>query len=341
MEVRKIIVWVLVDEYSGNASQCLGVAEALGLQYEVKRVAYNRLARLPNSLLGSKIFHITPESAARIHPPWPDIIIASGRRTVPVGRYVKRKSLDNVFLVQVMWPGAPTSDLDLISTPHHDNIGGRQDIVRTLGAPHNINEPELAAASARWVESLAGLSRPRIAVLVGGDTRRTKFSLTMARDLARDCSKISSLLGGSLMVSTSRRTNAAASRVFVNNLEGETQIFNWQERYDQNPYLGYLACSDAVIVTGDSMSMCTESCATGRPVFIFAPPGLATEKHRRLHENLYEYGAARPFPGGPVSKNFLNWTYPPINDAALISNEIRRRVGLPMGEVFERPLRGF
>ena len=341
MAVDKKVVWVLADEYSGNASQCVGVAEALGLRYEIKKIVYNKLARLPNRLLGSKIVHITSESAVGIRPPWPDIVIASGRRTVPIGRYIKSKSLESVFLTQIMWPGEPTCDLDLISTPHHDDIGRRQNIVRTLGAPHNINEPELAAASARWVECLASSSQPRIAVLVGGDTRRTKFSLSMARDLARACSQISSSLGGSLMVSTSRRTSMEAGRVFLSNLEGETQIFKWEESKGQNPYLGYLACSDAVVVTGDSMSMCTESCATGRPVFIFAPPGLATEKHRRLHKDLYEYGAARPFPDGLVPKNLLDWTYRPINDSVLISNEIRRRVGLPAGQVCEPSKQGF
>jgi len=340
MAVGEKVVWVLADEYSGNASQCVGVAEALGLGYQIKQVAYNKLARLPNRLLGSKLLHITRESAVGIRPPWPDIVIASGRRTVPVGRYIKRRSLGSVFLVQIMWPGEPTCDLDLISAPHHDDIGRRKNIVRTLGAPHNINEPQLAAASARWVECLAGLSRPRIAVLVGGDTRRTKFSPSMARDLARDCSQISSSLGGSLMVSTSRRTSAEVGRVFLNSLEGEVQVFNWEGSGSQNPYLGYLACSDAVIVTGDSMSMCTESCATGRPVFIFAPPGLATQKHRRLHKHLYEYGAARPLPGRLVPENLLDWTYQPINDSVLISDEIRRRVGLPTGQLCVPSKRG-
>ena len=341
MAVCKKVVWVLADEYAGNASQCLGVAQALGLPYQIKQVVYNKLGRLPNRLLGSKILHITPESAVEIRPPWPDIVIASGRRTVPLGRYIKRKSLENAFLAQIMWPGEPTCDLDLISTPHHDDIGRRKNIVRTLGAPHNINEPELAAASARWVECLASFSQPRIAVLVGGDTRRTQFSPSMARDLARGCSQISSSLGGSLMVSTSRRTSAEAGRVFLKNLEGETQIFNWEKRDGQNPYLGYLAYSDAAVVTGDSMSMCTESCATGRPVFIFAPPGLTTQKHRRLHTLLYDYGAARPFPAGLVPKNLLDWTYRPINDSVVISNEIRRRVGLPVGQIYEPSKRGF
>ncbi len=135
-------------------------------------------------------------------------------------------------------------------------------------------------------------------------------------------------LGGSLMVSTSRRTNPNTLRAFLESLDGEVKIFNWHEGKGQNPYLGYLALSDAVIVTGDSMSMCTEACATGRPVFIYAPVGMIAEKHNRLHKHLFEYGAARPLPENSFPKTLLSWTYPPINDASLVSNEIRKRIGL-------------
>ena len=326
MPIGKKVVWVLADERSGNVSQCIGVAEALGLGYKIKRISYNGWARLPNGLLGSRIWHILGDSARDICPPWPDVVITCGRRTVSVARYIKRMAANPVFLVQIMWPGQPTKGIDLISAPLHDEIGMQKDVVRTLGAPHSITKEILSEAFVSWEESFANLSRPRIAVLVGGNTRRTKYSPGMARDLGRNVSLIARVLGGSLMVSTSRRTSPEAVDTLVANLEGEIKLFNWNAERSQNPYLGYLAYSDAVIVTGDSMSMCTESCSTGRPVFIFSPSGLSTKKHERLHEALYDYGAARPCPEGPVRKSLLNWTYQPINDAVLVAGEIRQRL---------------
>ena len=88
MPIGKKVVWVLADERSGNVSQCVGVADALGLGYKIKRISYNGWARLPNGLLGSKIWHILGESARDICPPWPDIVITCGRRTVSVARYI-------------------------------------------------------------------------------------------------------------------------------------------------------------------------------------------------------------------------------------------------------------
>ena len=329
------VIWVLADEYSGNVSQCLGVAEALRLPYEVKRISYNKWARLPNYVLGSNILHITRESAEVICPPWPNLVIASGRRTVAVGRYIKKRSRASVFLAQIMWPGRPVGDLDLVSAPLHDDIGSKEDIVRTLGAPHNVTISRLAIASDVWREDLGTLSRPRIAVLMGGDTKRMDFSSVMAGDFGNRCSNMAKSLGGSLMVSTSRRTNPIAMRTFVESLEGEVKIFSWHEGGDPNPYLGYLALSDAVIVTGDSMSMCTEACATGRPVFIYAPIGMTAAKHTRLHKHLFEHGAARPLPEDSFPETLLNWTYPPINDSTLVSNEIRKRMGLSVSEANE------
>ena len=36
-----------------------------------------------------------------------------------------------------------------------------------------------------------------------------------------------------------------------------------------NPYLGFLALAERIIVTSDSMSMLVEAIATGKPVFVF------------------------------------------------------------------------
>ena len=65
-----------------------------------------------------------------------------------------------------------------------------------------------------------------------------------------------------------------------------------------NPYLGLLGAADAVIVTADSASMCTEACATGRPVFLFRPAAGGSAKLARLHAALEAAGYLRPL-GAP------------------------------------------
>ena len=319
-------VWILADERIGNIHQCLGVVEALNVPYRTKRLVYNQRARLPNLLLGRTLAHLKKESAAAIAPPWPDIVIAAGRRAAPVARAIKRRSGERAFLVQLMWPGAASADLNLIATPAHDRIRSRPNLLRTVGAPNHITPQRLAAVRETWRERLADVSPPRIAALVGGDTRHHRFTPALARELGRQASDLARKIDGSLMITTSRRTGAAASEALTASVGNRCHI--WRGDEEMNPYLAYLALSDILIVTGDSTSMCTEACATGRPVYIFAPNGATAAKHRLLHERLYARGCARPLTAAYADTDPMGWRYQPLNDAETIAREILRRTGL-------------
>ena len=328
MILAKKSVWVLADQYIGNLNQCLGVAEALGLPHHTKRISYNCLARLPNLILGSTLAHVSKSKASQISAPWPEVVIASGRRTVPVARAIKRFSGGQTFLVHTMWPGPPTDDLDLIATPLHDRPKKHANLIRTTGAPHNVTQKRLNTAAEDWRDRLGDVVRPRIALLVGGNTRRHKFTPTLATRLGQEVSNLVRKWGVGLMVSTSRRTDLVAREALLKSLEGCAEVYIWRDEHGDNPYLAYLALSDAVIVTGDSTSMCTEACATGRPVYIFAPARSTAPKHKRLHKMLYKYGSAQPLSAAISSTTLTGWTYEPINDAGIIAREIGRRIGL-------------
>jgi mitochondrial fission protein ELM1 len=88
---------------------------------------------------------------------------------------------------------------------------------------------------------------------------------------------------------------------------------------DENPYLGYLAVADAVIVTGDSVSMISDACFTGVPVYI-APMRDLPEKHRRFHVQMVEKRLVRPFTGG-----YFVYEYEPLDEASRVADEIRKR----------------
>ena len=79
--------------------------------------------------------------------------------------------------------------------------------------------------------------------------------------------------------------------------------------------------ADAVIVTGDSVSMCSEACATTGPVYIYAPEALSTAKHARLHSELFDKGYARPLAG-----RLETWTHAPLNPAEDVARAVRERI---------------
>ena len=92
------LIWALTDDRAGNVAQTLGVAEALGRPFQVKDLRYNPLARLPAVLQGALLIGLTPESRAQRTAPWPDLVIASGRRTAPAARWIKKRAAAAAWL---------------------------------------------------------------------------------------------------------------------------------------------------------------------------------------------------------------------------------------------------
>ncbi|CAA7611347.1 mitochondrial fission ELM1 family protein [Magnetospirillum sp. UT-4] len=314
-------VWVLADDRAGNVAQCLGVAEALGRPFAVKAVRYGRLGGLPNPLRGASLLGVTAETGAALAPPWPDLVIAAGRRTAPVARWIKRQC--GARLVQVMDPGPGGRDeFDLICVPNHDGAPPRgANVMAVTGAPHRVTAARLAAEAEVWRPRFAHLPRPWLALVVGGATRKRPFPPEMAAELGRRAAALAE--GGSLLVTTSRRTGADSEEALLAVLPEPRFVHRWGAGGD-NPYFGFLALADAVVVTGDSVSMACEACAAPAPLYLFAPPGWAADKHARLHAELYALGLARPLEEGT---RLQAWTHPPLNAAGAIAAEIIRRWG--------------
>lgn len=311
-------VWVLADDQPGNAAQCMGVAEALGFPFVTKTIRYTRWAMLPNWALGPSLRGVRADSRAELAAPWPDLVIAAGRRTAPVARWIGRRS--GARLVQVMDPGpGGRGDFALIAVPGHDDTPPKgANVMVTSGAPHRVTPERLRAAAAQWLPRLEHLPRPWVAVLVGGDTGRRRFTAAMARELGHLAGGLAD--GGSVLATTSRRTSAEAEAALIEALPAQGFVHRWRDGGD-NPYFGFLALADAVVVTGDSVSMACEACAVGVPVHVYAPAGWVVSKHARLHADLFRSGHAQLLAAGRGLGRATGG--PPLNVAATIAAAIR------------------
>lgn len=312
--------WLLLDDRAGNRSQCIGVGNALGLPYEEIELSYAWAANLPNWLLGASFIGVNNSSKKSLIPPWPDLVITAGRRTAPVARKIKQRSKGKTKLVQIMWPGASgISEFDLIAVPKHDGVEKRHNVINTLGSPHPVTQEKIQAFKKDWEPRFTKYLKPRIAVIIGGSTKNRTFTDDMARELASKVSHMANDAGGSLLVTTSRRTGPAATTL-INALSAPAEVYQWGDN-TENPYPAILACADVTVVTGDSMSMCSEACSGEGPVYIFAPPGLITPKHKRLHDDLYAAGYAKP-----LGDTLEHWHHQPLNSALDIANAIRNMI---------------
>lgn len=307
-------VWVLADGRPGHDHQALGVADALGWPFAVQQVGYGPLARLPNRLLGASTWGLCPTARARLVAPWPDLVISAGRRTVPVARWLRQRN-PAVVLAHLMWPGS-TRDLDLVAVPEHDRVARQPGVLCTIGAPSRVTRARLTAAAAGLAPRLAALPRPRIACLVGGSRHRMRFTPQDALVLAQRLNRFAHAHSGSLLVTTSRRTGGACEQALAAALEAPHLLDRFGS--DDSLYLGMLGCADAVVVTADSASLCSEACATGKPVFLHTARGSGPRKLAALHKRLEQLGHLRPL-GAP----WPDAMPPPLEPAATVAAAIR------------------
>jgi len=325
------LVWVIADDKIGHKNQAIGVAENLGYPFVVKNIQYNDKAKLPNILKGSGLTGVDIKKSDDLLSPWPDIIIAAGRKTAPISKYIKSKSKGKSFIVQLMWPGSSSSNLDLIAVPKHDNRVGKN-IIETIGSPHRITDEFLSQEGEIWRKTIGALSSPIVSLLVGGNAGKKKFTASHASELGFYISELVDGMKGELLVTTSRRTPENVIKALKASIKCKNYFYEAGAQR-ANPYYAFLYLSDAIVVTGDSISMCSEACASGKPVFIYAPEDMVPKKHKEMHKSLYKSSYAKPFEMKKMANieqiivNSDKATSKKLNTSSYIADEIINRFG--------------
>ncbi len=309
--------WVMTDGKAGMESQCLGLAEALGFEPRVKRIQVAKPWRwLPPQWVPDPLGAIGPKRDS-LAPPWPEVLIASGRQTVAASMAIRRASGGATFTVQIQDPVVDPAAFDIVVAPRHDRLTG-PNVIETMGGLNRITEARLSAAATKFGPAFAHLPRPLIAVALGGNNRAYRFTKTIARRLSEDLAQLCRTEGAGLLVTASRRTDPGTIALLRAALMGcAAEIWDGE---GENPYFGYLGLADAFVVTGDSVNMVCEAATTGKPVYVVELAG-GSAKFTRFHQALRQAGATRPFAG-----RLEHWSYPPLRDTETAAAEVRRRL---------------
>ena len=122
-------------------------------------------------------------------------------------------------------------------------------------------------------------------------------------------------------------------------------MHQWSPEGGPNPYLAYLALADGFVVTGDSASMLTEACSTGKRVWIVALPERRSPKSRAKnffrnlvlaptrHPELVGARAARLAARIPAR----GWVRYPRDLKQFHAALVASNRALPLGQVFTTP----
>jgi uncharacterized protein len=310
--------WVVTDGKAGMINQCVGLAEALGSEPVIKTVRLRTPWRdlTPYFRLGGRLqFTSGSDSLA---PPWPDLLIATGRHSVAASILVRRLSGGKTRTVQIQNPVISPSHFDLVVTPRHDNLQGAN-VVVTRGALHRVTPAMLKEGVEQLAWRLQHLKPPYIGVLIGGSNGVYRLGAEEMQGLAQRLAARARALKASLIITPSRRTGNANREILKDELL-DVPHYLWTGE-GENPYFGLLGMANFIVVTADSVNMVSEAASTGKPVYVAALPG-GSPKFWNFHQRLMDEGVTRPF-----EDTLEPYAYQPLDDVAMVANKVKALLG--------------
>ncbi len=316
---------VISDGAMGNERQALALAGAMGLVPTVHRIDLRPPWRwfAPNLAAGAQLA-LSAKQRRSLTQPWPALAIGCGRQAALITRALRRWSGGATFTVQILDPRMDPAHFDLVVTPRHDELQGAN-VIQTLGALNPIDDAWLDRAAEQFA-TLCQLPQPRTALLVGGPRRGLVLDDVWFAALIGVIERWRERDSGSLLITASRRTPKAwRTRLRTAFRNGCTCFWDGNED-GTNPYAGYLAVADRIVVTPDSVNMLSEACATGVPVFTSLPAN-APAKLAAFHAELVDQGWLRDIYVADVDMHQSTLQQPaPLREIAAVASKVWHRI---------------
>jgi hypothetical protein len=269
------VTWVLVDERRENVTQAIALADALGWPYERKDLRAAPWSRLPAALLGATRRGLDGRSRAGLRPPWPDVLVAAGRCSAPVARWIREQTLGRTRLVQVGREGGEVADrFDAVVTPAHAHLWPHPRRVETTSLLTRSAAKRLARADAALREHCSGAPHPRIAVVVDVPCGRRGPRPEEALQLGRQVRVVAEESGGSVHAFAGPGIDPAAADALGRGLGGRAEVHRLREGGRESGIASVFASADVVVVPGDDELLLAEAAASGKPVVVapLSPP---------------------------------------------------------------------
>ncbi len=327
---KMTICWVLTNNYAGIINQALGLAEQLPVKIIHKKVTLRPFWHLvsPYMTFGKK--HCMTKESAPLTPPWPDLVIAAGRQAILPALYIKEASQRKTKIVYLQDPVVHRTQFDAIVCPAHDAVKGNN-IIPMIGTTHRVTPRHIAEESEKFRELFAHYPLPRIAVLIGGPNKTYTMSETFTENLAQQLYRLQRHYGGSLLITTSRRTPPHVTQCMerVRRELGPCGYLYTGE--GPSPYFALLGWGEHILLTCDSVCMISETCSTTKPVYLIPLEG-RSKKFQAFHSTMLATGRIQWFDG--TLQNRL--VFEPFNENIRVAQSLREAMDIEMGFLKKR-----
>lgn len=324
-------ILVLTDDRASNTKQSLSLAKAISENTEkiskidIVEVKFRILSKLPNVI---NIFPFTFKYKIDKRKKY-DLIISCGRKLANLSLRLKQKWEKNETKnICILNPNYPLKYFDIIVLPFHDKIQESEEnnIVNVFGAISHLDNDMLKDELKKWSWLEKTFHSPYISVMIGGSSKHFNFTEENGLKFINYLNNIALKMDASLLITTSRRTPEHIINNLKENLTCSNYIYTYSKEKKDNPYVAFLEIGDYFITTGDSISMISEICETGRPIYVYSE-GINCQKYSLFLEHIKSKGAIRELDSS-VEK-LVKFRYKKLN----IMNEIAEKIILKLKSI--------
>ena len=265
-------VWIVLGDKPGDNAQVRAIQQALPWVCVDKHIQVLDAFILGKPRVGPTLYHIDRARSDPLEPPWPDLILTSGRRPANVALWIREQSGGHTRIVLIGKPSTRLDDYDLVIYSAENQFPPLANLQAISLPLMRVDENLIAQAAEEWEPRFRSLPRPLIAFLIGGPTGPFVFTPSTTRGLLDYIARIVGETGGTPYITTSRRTPPDVVSALQAGLPSAARLFAWSAEAAENPYRGLLGLADGFVVTGDSISMMVEVIRLRKPLAIFPVP---------------------------------------------------------------------
>ncbi|MFC1510068.1 ELM1/GtrOC1 family putative glycosyltransferase [Candidatus Omnitrophota bacterium] len=221
-----------------------------------------------------------------------DFIISCGSSVAGLNYLLSQDC--NAKSIAILKPGIlGFKRFDLVVMPEHDRPKSgsfERNVIVTQAAPNLVNAEYLEDQGARLLHHFSHLKsnhRTKIGVFIGGDSKSLYLSEQKIKILINQLKGVSRDMKVDILLTTSRRTSEKIEKLLFKELKNDSccRLFiNANKENVPEAVGGILALSDIVVVSGDSVSMVSESATSGKPTLVF-DPSLKNGEHAQGKRN--------------------------------------------------------
>jgi uncharacterized protein len=265
--MKKIDAWLLTEGAHGMISQVEGLAKSLNVNYQHKKINYNKLWSLFPPRFTPKnefVFNCNEIINDKSNIQNPTLLISCGRKSVipsiVIKNYFKKKNNQSIFNIHIQDPKIDIKNFNFVIVPEHDGIRG-DNIITTKGAIHYISSEEIITARKNIQPENV------LTVILGGLNKYYLFGLDEIKNLFNTIEHLFFNKVDQVKIICSRRTPENIINFLKEKYIHNSKIIIDTSLQRQN-YINALAEAKKIIVTSDSISMISEAATTGTPIYV-------------------------------------------------------------------------